>query len=215
MGSYSVGKCIRLLIGQPFYCSAANAGMWGERGYGDGSTPMHDWAVSPYFHGCLAFLHRHFPPQSPSHPLDPSLCSQQWPLPWDCSTTPKLQLPAAAASRGPVSLSGVCMAARGLSDSHSFYAATDQLFYSQPELCLLWLRQLPQCGDRTPAFVSLPTKGRSSPTNTSVFPLVPSSYWVLHGSLYFSPLVRYSRPLSVGVLHALLCLKVYSWCIHE
>ena len=36
--------------------------------------PMHDSAVSPCFHGCLAFLHRHFPPQSPpSHPLDPSL----------------------------------------------------------------------------------------------------------------------------------------------
>ena len=32
--------------------------------------PMHDSAVSPCFHGCLAFLHRHFPPQSPpSHPL--------------------------------------------------------------------------------------------------------------------------------------------------
>ena len=34
---------------------------------------MHDSAVSPCFHGCLAFLHRHFPPQSPpSYPLDPS-----------------------------------------------------------------------------------------------------------------------------------------------
>ena len=26
-------------MGQPFYCSAADAGMWGERGSGDGSTP--------------------------------------------------------------------------------------------------------------------------------------------------------------------------------
>ena len=33
-----------------------------------------DSAVSPCLHGCLAFLHRHFPPQSLlSHPLDPSL----------------------------------------------------------------------------------------------------------------------------------------------
>ena len=148
----------------------------------------------------------------------------------------------------------------------------------------------------------------SSPTNTLVFPLVPSSYWVLHGSIYSSPekgmahhsstltwkipwkeepgrpqpmgqeeshatellhfpfslscagegngnplqcsclenprdsgawwaavygvaqsqtrlkrlssssiysspLVRYSCPRSAGVLHALLCLKVYPWCI--
>ena len=69
-----------------------------------------DLAVLPCFRGCPAFLHRHFPPQSPpSHPLDLSLCSQQQPLPWDCSTIPKLQLPAAAPSRGPVFLSRVCM----------------------------------------------------------------------------------------------------------
>ena len=70
-----------------------------------------DSAVSPCFHGCLAFLHQHFPPQSPpSHLLNPSLHSQQQPLPWDCSTIPKLQLPATAPSRGPVSLSRICMA---------------------------------------------------------------------------------------------------------
>ena len=56
---------------------------------------MPDSAVLPCFHGCWAFLHRHFPPQSPpSHPLNPSLHSQQQPSPWDCSTTPKFQLPA-------------------------------------------------------------------------------------------------------------------------
>ena len=46
-----------------------------------------------------------------------------------------------------------------------------------------------------------------------VFPLVPHATRVLHVSLYSFPLVRYSCPLSAGVLHALLCLKVYSWCI--
>ena len=72
----------------------------------------HDSAVLPCFHGCLAFLLRHFAQQSPpSYPLDPSLCSQQQPLPWDCSMIPKFQLLAAAPSRRPASLSGVCMAA--------------------------------------------------------------------------------------------------------
>ena len=33
-------------------------------------------------------------------------------------------------------------------------------------------------------------------------PLVPSSYRVLHGSIYSFPLVRYSCLLSAGVLHA-------------
>ena len=41
-------------------------------------------------------------------------------------------------------------------------------------------------------------------------PLVPLSYRVLRGSVYSSPLVRDSCPLAAGVLHALLCLKVYS-----
>ena len=44
-------------------------------------------------------------------------------------------------------------------------------------------------------------------------PLVLSSYWVLRGPIYSFPLIRYSYPLSAGVLYALLCLKVYSWCI--
>ena len=70
-----------------------------------------DSAVSPCYHGCQAFLHRHFPPQSPpSHLLDQSLHSQQQPSPWDCFTIPKLLLSVAAPSRGSVSLSGVCMA---------------------------------------------------------------------------------------------------------
>ena len=73
--------------------------------------PTHDSAVLPCFHGCLAFLHRYFPPQSPpSHPLGPSLCSQQQPETQDWSTIPKLQLPASEPWRGPVYLSWVCMA---------------------------------------------------------------------------------------------------------
>ena len=73
--------------------------------------PTGDSAVLPCFHHCLAFLHWHFPPQSPPpHSLDLSLCSQQQPSPWDCSTVPKLRLPATAPSRGPASLFRVCMA---------------------------------------------------------------------------------------------------------
>ena len=38
VGSCSVVQCIRRLTGQPLYCSAASAGVWGEKAYGDGST---------------------------------------------------------------------------------------------------------------------------------------------------------------------------------
>ena len=39
MGFYSTVQCVRHLMGQPLYCSAADAGVWRERGYGDGFTP--------------------------------------------------------------------------------------------------------------------------------------------------------------------------------
>ena len=38
LGSYSVVPCTRSLMGQPLYCSAAVAGLWGERSYGDGEA---------------------------------------------------------------------------------------------------------------------------------------------------------------------------------
>ena len=108
--SGSVVQCIRHLMGQPslFSCRCWRVG---TEAMVMAPPAMRDSAVSPCFHGCLAFLHRHFPPQSPpSHPLDLSLHGQHQPSPWDCSTVPKLQLPAAAPSRGPACLSGVCMA---------------------------------------------------------------------------------------------------------
>ena len=57
---------------------------------------------------------------------------------------------------------------------------------------------------------------RASPVLLTLlfFPLVPLSYKVLSGSIYSFPLLRYSCPPSAGILHALLCLKVYFWGIH-
>ena len=114
VGSCSVVQSVRHLMGQPLYCSAPEAVQRGgaREAMVMAPPPKHDSAVLPCFHGCLTFLHRHFPPQSPpSHPLNLSLHSQQQPSPWDCSTIPKLQLPAAAPFRGPSSLSRVCMVA--------------------------------------------------------------------------------------------------------
>ena len=66
------------------------------------------------------------PQAPPSRPLSPSLHSQQQPSCRDCSTIPPLQLPATAPSRGPASLSRVCMAA-----TRTVWFS-DQLLYSQP-----------------------------------------------------------------------------------
>ena len=48
---------------------------------------------------------------------------------------------------------------------------------------LLWLRQLPCCGDWTPASVPSPAKDRSSPTETPVFP--PSSFILLSFAWFY------------------------------
>ena len=177
--------------------------------------PMCDSAVSLCFHGCPAFLHQHIPtPSPPSHPLSPSLCNKQQTALWDCSTIPKLQVPTAVPSRGPVSLSGVCVAtARTV--WFSFYLGCHISAVSLSDLNVSPLTQtIAPVWGRTAASVPPPAKTKYSPTDTPVFPIVPLSYRVLHGSIYYFPLARYSCLLSACVLHALLCLKVYSGCIH-
>ena len=157
----------------------------GERGYGDDSTPMRDSAVLPCFHGCLAFLHSYSPPRSPPlRSLDLSLCSQQKPSPWDCSTVPKLQLPAAAPSRGPVSLSGVCMAA-ARTVWFSFHLGCHRSAVSLFSLkCFSSDSDNPQMwGSDSPDSVSPPAEGRSRPTNTSVSP--PSSVILLSFAWFY------------------------------
>ena len=164
--------------------------------------------------------HRHFPPQSPpSHPLDLSLCSQQQPSPWDCSTIPKLQLPAAVPSRGPASLSRV-------------YGCHKDcliliLFMLQQIICFtLSLKCFSsdsgffRYGDQTPASVPLPAEGRSSPPKTPVFP--PSSFILLSfawfciffsiGQVILSALSWCSACTSVSedVFLMYLCREVYS-----
>ena len=132
LGSCSVVQCIRHLMGQTLNCSTANAGMWGERSYGAGFTPMCDSAVSPCFHGCLAFLHRHFPPQSPHIPSVPLSAVNSSPRPGIApqslnSSSQPLHLPG-----DPHSCPAYVWLRQGLSDSNSIQAATYQLFHSRP-----------------------------------------------------------------------------------
>ena len=191
VGSYSVVQSVRRLMGQPLYCSAAKAGMSGREAMVMAPTPSCDSAISPCFHGCLAFLHRHFPPQPPpSHSLDLSLCSQQQPLPWDCSIIPKLQLPATAPSRGSISLSGVRMtvartvwfsfhlgcrrSALSLSSLKCFSSDS----YNCPDVGMGPLLQFPHLLRAGPVLLTL------------LFlppPPVPLSCWVLHASIYSFP----------------------------
>ena len=173
--------------------------------------PTRDSVVSPCLRGCPAFLHRHFPPRSPpSHPLDPSLRSQQQPSTWNCSTIPKLQLPAAAPSRGPAFLPGCGKDCLVLIPFRlppiSCLTLSLKCFSSDSDNC-------PSVGIRS--LLQLPQPPRAGPVLLTLlfFPRVPLPYRVLCGSTYSFSLVRSFCPLSGGVLHALLCLKVYSRCI--
>ena len=74
---------------------------------------------------------------------------------------------------------------------------------------LSWLRQSPRCGDRTPATVPPPAEGRSSPTNTPVFPPCSFHHWVLRGSAYRPfPLVRSSCPSQLA-----FCVHFCVWIV--
>ena len=181
----------RLQTRQP----AENGGVWSSQGpkmltCGEreavvmAPTPTSDSAVSPCFHGRQAFLHRHFPPRSPSsHPLSLSLCSQQWPSPWDCSTIPKLQLLATVPSRRPVFLSGVWLAA-ARTVWLSFHLGCHRSAFSLSALNVSPLTHTigPLWGS-DPCFSSPPTDAGLVLLTLLFFPLVPSSYRVLRGSI--------------------------------
>ena len=97
-------------MAHPLYCSAASAGMWGEAVLM--APPLHvtqqyRLASMAAWPSSTGISHQ----SPPSHPLDLSLHSQQQPSLWDCCAIPKRRLAAAAPSRGPVSLLGVCLAA--------------------------------------------------------------------------------------------------------
>ena len=69
VGSYSVVWCIRHLMASPSIVQLLVLACGEREAMVMALPPTRDWAVSPCFHGCLAFFHRHFPPQfPPSHP---------------------------------------------------------------------------------------------------------------------------------------------------
>ena len=175
-------------MGQLICCSAANAGVWGERGYDDGFTP-NAWLSSISLLSWLpGFPQLTFPTTISSlTSLNPSLHSQQQPLPWDCSTIPKHQLQAVASSREQAFLSRVCMAA-ARTVWFSFHLSCHRSAVSRSALNVSPLVQtIASMWGSTPTSVPPPTKGRSSPTNTPVFPLssflLPSVAWF---SIFFS-----------------------------
>ena len=91
----------------------------------------------------------------------------------------------------------------------SYFILSLKCFSSDSDSC-------PHVGIRPP--LQFPHLLRAGPVLlTLLFPLppVPPSYGVLHDSIHYFLLVRYSCSFSAGVLHALLYLKLYFWWICE
>ena len=173
-------------MGQPVYCSAADAGVRGERGYGDGSPPTRDSAVSPCFHGCLAFLRRHFPPPSPpSPPLDLSLQVNSSPHPGIAPSVPS-----------HCTFQGICVPVQGMYGCSkdclilipfrlpqiSCFTLSLKCFSSDSDNC-------PDVGIRPQLQFPHPLRAHPALLTLLFSPQVPSSYRVLRGSINSFPLV--------------------------
>ena len=150
-------------------------------------APTHDSAVLPCFHGCLAFLHRHFPPQSPpSLPLDLSLHSccpfQEFHVPvqhmYGCSKDCLILIPFRLPQISCFTLSLKC-------------------FSSDSDNC--------PTGDRTPVSAPQPVNGKSSPTNTPVF---PSSSFILPSFVWFYIFFSTGQVLLSSLIWCSACISV-------
>ena len=118
-------------------------------------------------------------------------------------------------SSQPLRLPGECVPVRGM-----YGCGKDCLIlipFRLPQISCFSLQCFSSDSDNCPAswigsLLQFPHLPRAGPAVLRLLflPYVPSSYQVLRWSVYSFPLVRYSCPLSAGVLHVLLCLKVYS-----
>ena len=201
-------------MGQPLYCSAADASVWRERG----SSPyvwLSSIALLPWLPG---FPPRAFPttifsltsPQSISTQSTAALALELFRNPWTPAPSrcrfQKTHVPV----RGVYGCSKDCVILTPFRlPQFSCFTLSLKCLSSDSNSC-------PHVG--IGPLLQFPHPLRAGPVLLTLLipPLphrVPSSYWVLRGSIRSFPLVRSSCLLSAGVLNALLCLKVYSWWI--
>ena len=186
---------------QPLYCSAADAGLWGERGYGDVST-LYVWL------SCIALL-----------PWLPSFPPQAFPITISFFTSSRF---ISTQSTAPLTL-GLLYTPQIPAPSHCTFQGTlvpVQAMYGCVKDCLILIPfRLPQIScftlslkcfssdsDNCPhvgigSLLQFPNPPRAGPVLLTLvfFSLVPSSYQVLRGSTIF---------FSTGQV----LLSALSWC---
>ena len=214
LGFYSVVQCLQVFDGLASLVFSCQMLACGDReATVMAPLPVCDSAVSPCFHSCLAFFYRHFChsllPHIPSIHLssvNSSLCPGIAPQSLNSSSKPLCFPGYLCPCWGYVWLWRGQILIPFRLPQISCFTLSLKCFSSDSENCpIMGIGPLLQ----------FPHQPREGPVLLTLLfsPLVPSSYRVLRGPIYSFPLVRYSCLLSAGVLHALLCLKVYSWCI--
>ena len=130
---------------------------------------MHDSAVCPRFQCCPAFLHRHFPPQSP--PKYPLATVNSSPYPGTAPQSLRIYVPV----RGMYGCGKDCLILIPFRPPQiSCFTLSLKCFSSDSDNCLAV--RISTC------FSSPPAEGRPSPANTPAFPssscILPSFVWV-------------------------------------
>ena len=188
----------------------------GKRGSSDDSTPYTLLSSPLASYLCLVFLRRHFSPPSPLwHSLGHLLAVSNRPHLWMAPQFLHSNFQPLCLLGDPHTFTGYVWLWQGLSviltpfrlPQINCFTFSLKCFSSEQNSCL-------DIGNGP--LLQLPHLLRADPVTLALLfsPLPPLSYRVLCGSIYSFPLARDSCPFSAGVLQALLCLKVYSWCIY-
>ena len=181
-------------MSQPLYCSAADAVVLGEGGYGDGSTPLH---VTQQYHlaSMAAWLsstgisHHDLCPHIPSIHLS-AVNSSPHPR-----IAPQSQTPAPS----HCTFQGTCIPVQGMYGRSQDCLILIPFRLPQISCFTLSLKCFSSDSDNCPdvgigSLLQFPHPPRVGPVLLTllIFPLVPSSYQVFRGSIYSFLLVRYS-----------------------
>ena len=192
-------------MGQPLYCSAADAGLCGERPWGC----FHPLCMTQQYRlaSMAAWLSSTISSLTSSRSISPQSTA---PL-----TLGLLHNPETPASNH-CTFQGTSVLVRGMYDCCKDCLILIPFRLSQISCFTLSLKCFSSDSDNCPdvgirPLLQFPYPPRAGPVLLTLLfsPRVPSSCRVLHGSIYSFPLVKYSYLLSAGILHALLCLKVY------
>ena len=174
----------------------------------------HDSAVSPCFHGCLAFTTGISQHDVLLH--IPSIC---------LSTVTSSPHPGIAPQSLNSTSQPLCLPGDQCSCPGYYGCGKDCLILipfrlPQVNCFILSLKCFSSDSNNCPnvgtgPLLQSPHPLRAGPVLLTLLfsQLIPLSYQVLYGSIYSFLLVRYFCPLSAGFPHKLLCLKMYSCCI--